>query len=72
MQTDVNCSIGWPVGGFPGPQKQGPYYWGLGADKAIGRDIVDAHYKECLYAGIGVSGVNGEFMPGQWELQVDL
>ncbi|CAA7022945.1 unnamed protein product [Microthlaspi erraticum] len=24
-------------------------------DRAIGRDIVDPHYKECLYAGIGVS-----------------
>lgn len=49
---------------------QGPYYCGVGADKAIGRDIVDAHYKACLYAGIGISGVNGEVMPGQWEFQV--
>ncbi|KAL1202708.1 Glutamine synthetase cytosolic isozyme 1-3 [Cardamine amara subsp. amara] len=68
MQKDVNWPIGWPVGGFPGPQ--GPYYCGVGADKAIGRDIVDAHYKACLYAGIGISGVNGEVMPGQWEFQV--
>ncbi|CAF2045268.1 unnamed protein product, partial [Brassica rapa] len=51
-------------------QKGGPYYCGVGADKAIGRDIMDAHYKACLYAGIGISGVNGEFMPGQWEFQV--
>lgn len=50
--------------------KQGPYYCGVGADKAIGRDIVDAHYKACIYAGIGISGVNGEVMPGQWEFQV--
>lgn len=50
--------------------KQGPYYCGVGADKAIGRDIVDAHYKACLYAGIGISGINGEVMPGQWEFQV--
>ncbi|CAA7030168.1 unnamed protein product [Microthlaspi erraticum] len=41
-------------------------------DRAIGRDIVDPHYKECLYAGIGVSCVEGEVMPGQWELQVYL
>ncbi|KAF3510567.1 hypothetical protein F2Q69_00003700 [Brassica cretica] len=68
MQKGVNWPIGWPVGGFPGPQ--GPYYCGVGADKAIGRDIVDAHYKACLYAGIGISGVNGEVMPGQWEFQV--
>lgn len=45
--------------------KQGPYYCGIGADKAFGRDIVDSHYKACLYAGINVSGTNGEVMPGQ-------
>lgn len=44
---------------------QGPYYCGVGADKAFGRDIVDAHYKACLYAGINISGINGEVMPGQ-------
>ncbi|XP_048629715.1 glutamine synthetase cytosolic isozyme 1-3-like [Brassica napus] len=64
MQKGVN----WPIGGFPGPQ--GPYYCGVGADKAIDRDIMDAHYKACLYAGIGISGVNGEVTLGQWEFQV--
>ncbi|CAM6032461.1 unnamed protein product [Sphagnum compactum] len=49
---------------------QGPYYCGTGADKAWGRDIVNAHYKACLYAGIQISGINGEVMPGQWEFQV--
>lgn len=44
---------------------QGPYYCGIGADKAFGRDIVDAHYKACLYAGVNISGINGEVMPGQ-------
>ena len=44
---------------------QGPYYCGVGADKALGRDIVDSHYKACLYAGINISGINGEVMPGQ-------
>ncbi|XP_010066985.1 glutamine synthetase cytosolic isozyme isoform X2 [Eucalyptus grandis] len=68
LQKDVQWPIGWPVGGFPGPQ--GPYYCGVGADKAFGRDIVDAHYKACLYAGINISGINGEVMPGQWEFQV--
>ena len=45
--------------------EQGPYYCGIGADKAWGRDIVDAHYKACLYVGINISGINGEVMPGQ-------
>ncbi|XAR49484.1 Glutamate--ammonia ligase [Bertholletia excelsa] len=68
LQKDVKWPIGWPVGGFPGPQ--GPYYCGVGVDKAFGRDIVNAHYKSCLYAGINISGINGEVMPGQWEFQV--
>jgi glutamine synthetase len=68
LQKDVKWPLGWPVGGFPGPQ--GPYYCGTGADKAWGRDIVNAHYKACLYAGIQISGINGEVMPGQWEFQV--
>lgn len=58
--------MGWPVGGYPGPQ--GPYYCGVGADKALGRDIVNSHYKACLYAGINISGINGEVMPGQVRL----
>lgn len=44
---------------------QGPYYCGVGADKSFGRDIVDSHYKACLYAGVNISGINGEVMPGQ-------
>ncbi|XP_024359357.1 glutamine synthetase cytosolic isozyme [Physcomitrium patens] len=68
LQKDVKWPLGWPVGGYPGPQ--GPYYCGTGADKAWGRDIVNAHYKACLYAGIQISGINGEVMPGQWEFQV--
>ena len=36
------------------------------------RYIVECHYKACLYAGVKVSGVNAEVMPGQWEYQVGL
>lgn len=49
---------------------QGPYYCGVGADKSFGRDISDAHYKACLYAGINISGTNGEVMPGQVSLSL--
>ena len=59
---------GWPAGGFPAPQ--GPYYCGNGTGRVFGRDIVEAHYRACLYAGINISGTNAEVMPAQWEFQV--
>ncbi|CDP19187.1 unnamed protein product [Coffea canephora] len=49
LQKEVKWPIGWPVGGYPGPQ--GPYYCRAGADKAY-HDIVDSHYKASLYAGM--------------------
>jgi glutamine synthetase len=60
--------FGWPKGGFPHPQ--GPYYCSVGASQALGRDIEEAHYKACLYAGINIGGTNAEVMPAQWEYQV--
>ncbi|KAK9470569.1 uncharacterized protein V1510DRAFT_422686 [Dipodascopsis tothii] len=59
---------GWPKGGFPGPQ--GPYYCGVGTGKVYARDVIEAHYFACLYAGINISGINAEVMPSQWEFQV--
>jgi len=68
LNTHTKWPLGWPASGYPGPQ--GPYYCSAGAGAAIGRDIIEAHYKACLYAGINISGVNAEVMPAQWEYQV--
>jgi len=48
----------------------GPYYCAVGADKVFGRDILEAHYRACLYAGVQIAGTNAEVMPAQWEFQV--
>jgi len=68
FNLDKTTPLGWPVNGYPGPQ--GPYYCGAGADRSFGRDVCEAHYTACLFAGIDVSGINAEVMPGQWEFQV--
>ena len=65
---DGNKPLGWPDKGFPAAQ--GGYYCGVGSDEVYGRDIVEDHMQACLDAGINLSGINAEVMPGQWEFQV--
>ncbi|TJZ55454.1 glutamine synthetase [Streptomyces piniterrae] len=61
--------LGFPEGGgYPAPQAD--YYCGVGADAIFGREIVEKHLDLCLAAGLGLSGINAEVMPGQWEFQV--
>jgi len=60
--------LGWPKQGYPGPQ--GPYYCAVGTGRVFGREVMEAHYRACLYAGIKISGENAEVMPAQWEFQV--
>lgn len=60
--------LGWPEKGFPPPQ--GPFYCGVGADEVFGREIAEEHLNACLAAGLPISGINAEVMPGQWEFQV--
>ena len=55
--------LGWPKGGFPGPQ--GPYYCAVGTGNVFGRDVVEAHYRACLYSGVKIAGTNAEVMPAQ-------
>ena len=60
--------LGFPKGGYP--QQQGPYYCSVGSGVCFGRQVMEAHYKCCLYAGLEMSGTNAEVMPGQWEYQI--
>jgi len=60
--------LGWPEESDPPPQ--GPYYCGVGLDRAYGRDLAECHYRACLFSGITVCGTNSEVMPGQQEFQV--
>lgn len=60
--------IGFPKGGYPGPQ--GPYYCAVGNGNVEGRDIVEEHLDLCIEAGLAVTGINAEVMIGQWEYQL--
>lgn len=66
--TKTNKPLGFPAGGFPGPQ--GPYYCSVGANNAFGRNIVEEHLDACLEAGLNVEGINAEVAAGQWEFQI--
>jgi glutamine synthetase len=69
FEKDGKTPLGWPQG-LAYPRPQGPYYCSVGTENAIGREISDAHYKCCLYAGLDISGTNAEVMAGQWEYQI--
>ena len=68
MDPQTNKPLGFPADGYPAPQ--GPYYCGVGADKAFGRNIVEEHFDICLEAGLNVEGINAEVAAGQWEFQI--
>jgi glutamine synthetase len=60
--------LAWPREGTPGPQ--GPYYCAVGEGNVYGRQLVEEHLDAALRAGLMISGINAEVMPGQWEFQV--
>jgi len=69
FNMDQRTPLGWPEQGAP-TRAQGPYYCSVGPENSFGRQITDCLYRACLYAGLEISGTNGEVMPGQQEYQV--
>lgn len=72
---NFNSSTSFPLGFTPEGQQlnnfsQGPFYCGLGADRAYGRKISEKHLKACVQAKLTISGTNQEVAPGQWEYQI--
>ena len=49
-----------------------PFYCGVGAHVAFGRNVKDEHYDMCVEAGIKIAGTNGEVAAGQWEYQIGI
>merc|ERR1712118_305193 len=50
-ELDKKTPLGWPVGGFPGPQ--GPYYCSAGADVSFGRNVKVKHSEHIAAYGEG-------------------
>ena len=68
MDTDTQLPLGFPVGGYPGPQ--GLYYCSVGGRNTHGRDFVEEHADLCIDAGLNFEGINQEVASGQWEFQL--
>ena len=68
MDVETQLPLGFPLGGFPGPQ--GLYYCSVGGRNTHGRQLVEEHADLCIEAGINFEGINQEVASGQWEFQL--
>nr|WP_299070053.1 glutamine synthetase beta-grasp domain-containing protein [uncultured Allomuricauda sp.] len=68
MDVDTQLPLGFPIGGYPGPQ--GLYYCSVGGKNTWGRDLVEEHANQCIDAGLNFEGINQEVAAGQWEFQL--
>ncbi len=68
MDTHTQLPLGFPVGGYPGPQ--GMYYCSVGGKNTHGRELVERHADLCIEAGLNFEGINQEVACGQWEFQL--
>ena len=68
MDTRTELPLGFPLGGYPGPQ--GLYYCSVGGKNTHGRALVEKHADLCIAAGLNFEGINQEVACGQWEFQL--
>jgi len=68
MDAKTQLPLGFPVGGYPGPQ--GLYYCSVGGLNTHGREVVERHADLCIDAGLNFEGINQEVACGQWEYQI--
>ena len=68
MDSKTQLPLGFPVGGYPGPQ--GMYYCSVGGKNTYGRSFVEEHANLCIDAGLNFEGINQEVASGQWEFQL--
>ncbi|MDB4539267.1 glutamine synthetase beta-grasp domain-containing protein [Saprospiraceae bacterium] len=68
MDVKTGLPLGFPVGGYPGPQ--GMYYCSVGGKNTWGRPFVEEHADLCIDAGLNFEGINQEVAAGQWEFQL--
>ena len=68
MDVDTQLPVGFPLGGYPGPQ--GLYYCSVGGKNTHGRSFVEEHADLCIESGINFEGINQEVACGQWEFQL--
>ena len=62
MDSKTDLPLGFPRGGFPGPQ--GKYYCSVGGRYTWGREFVEEHADLCIEAGLNFEGINQEVAPG--------
>lgn len=72
LMRSIGTGLKWPYGWQPGTflGQTDDYYCANGAHITIGRELIEAHMRACLYSGIELFGINSEYLPSQWEFQV--
>ncbi|KAK9814059.1 hypothetical protein WJX72_000155 [[Myrmecia] bisecta] len=71
--TLLDPSSGWPVG-WPevraGTSPPTSGYCGAGVGVAVGREFSESHVRACIHAGLQISGINADVVPGQWSYSI--